>query len=253
MPAKKGKAAMSMPARLAATSAMPEAQQPKEQDAQQDAGEQPSLQVESSTGTLDFTATLHRREQSRASEDRPWVEAFFVEERHVITEPLHLRMHEDALHASSEASLYIQRSVEAPCSSNSLSAMDDQERHLPRRHVLDQLEQDSEEDLAAALKATAACTPLASWQRVGGRYPVHLDVASGVAAAPDSAGLDVIPDTVQTQDAALDERSMGGHELHSSSKRQDAGSGRHCIPDSLDDSDHHLQLPSAMKGLQDMR
>src|SRR4051812_22035283 len=77
MPAKIGKAAISMPARLAATSAMPEAQQLKQQDAWQDAGEQPSLQLESSTGTLDITAPLHGREQSRASEGWPWVEAFF--------------------------------------------------------------------------------------------------------------------------------------------------------------------------------
>ena len=253
MPAKIGKTAASMPARLAAASAMPEARQPEQQDARQRAEEQPSLQLECSSSTLDFTAPMHGREQSRAVEGRPWAEAFFVEERHVITEPLHPGMHEDALQASSEASLHQQHILEEPCSSNSLSAMEEQRRLPGGRHVLDQLEQDSEGDLPAALKAAAACTPVASWQRAGELQPLHLDAAGALAAASDPAGPDVIPDTVQKQDAALHERPEGGHEVHSSSKRQDPASGHHRIPDSLDDNDYHLQPPSAVKGLRDIR
>ncbi len=253
VPAKIGKAAPSTPAFLAAASATPEAHQPDQQDVHLQAEEQPSMQPEASSGTLDFTAPVQGREQSSAVEGRPWAQAFLVEERHVITEPLHPGSCEKALHASSEASLYRHRLLDERLNSNSLSGIAEQQRLPPGGSVLAQLQQDSQGDLAAALRATAACTPLPSWPGDGRLHSLRLDPAGEVAAASDSAGIDMIPDTVQKQDAAFPDRAEGAHELYSSSKKQTPALRRSFIPDSLDDNEYHLQPPSALKGLRDMR
>ena len=251
MPAKIGRAARGRPACIAAPSALLEAHQPSQQNARPHAEEQPSPQPESSLGTLDFTVPMHRREHSSAAEDRPWAQALYVEERHVISEPLLPGTDEGALHASPEVLLYRQQLLEEPQSSNSLSGVEEQGKLPPGRQVLDQLQQDSQGDLAAALKATGAYTPQVSWQGASRFDPLHLDLASGVGAASDSAGPDVIPDTVQKQDAAFGDRPEGAHEVHSSSKKQDPRFNY--IPDSLDKEDYHLQPSSAPKGLRNMR
>ena len=252
MPAKIGKEAHSRPAFLAGASATPEAHQPDQQAGHLHAEEQPPVQPEVSSGTLDFAAPVQQREQGSAVQGRPWAQAFLVEERHVITEPLHSGTHEEALHASSEASLYRHRLLEETHNSNSLSGIAEQQRLPTGGHVLEQLQQDSEGDLEAALKAPAR-TPLASWQRDSRLHSLHLDPLGEVAAASDSAGLDMIPDTVQKQGAAVDDRLRGDHELFSSSKKQTPALRRTFIPDSLDDNDYHLQPSSALKGLRDIR
>ena len=218
------------------------------------AEEQPPTQPESSLGTLDFTVPMHRREHSSAVQDRPWGQALFVEERHVVTEPLLPGTDQDIPHASPEAWLHKQQQLQEEWhGSNSLSGMDERGRHPPGEQVLDQLQQDCQGDLAASLKATVAHTPQVSWQGYGKLNPLPLDLASGVGAASDSAGPEVIPDTVQKQDAASDDRPEGAHELHSSGKKQDPRFRRNFIPDSLDKNDYHLQPSSAQRGLQDMR
>ena len=253
MPAKIGKEARSRPAFLAAASARPEPLQPDQQDTDLRAEQQPSMQPEASSGTLDFTAPMQGIEQSSPVQGRPWAQAFFLEERHVITEPLPPGAHEAALHASSEASLYRHRLLDEHHNSNSLSGMAEQHRLPPGGHMLEQLQQDSEGDLAAALKGTAAGTPLPSWQGNSRLHSLHLDPAGEAAAASDSAGIDMIPDTVQKQDAGFLDRAEVAHEIYSSSKKHTPALRRNFIPDSLDDSDFHLQPSSALKGLRDMR
>ena len=140
VPARIGKTAPSRAQSLAAMPAVPDQQQRALQDAIPLAEQQHSLQPESSTGTLDCTTPMHGKVQSGAAVDQPW-QAFVVEERHVITEPLH---------ASSETSMFRHHISEEHHNSNSMSGMDGHERSSAGKHVLDQLQRDSQEDLAAA-------------------------------------------------------------------------------------------------------
>ncbi len=249
VPAKIGKPAPSMAHSLAAMPAVPNQQQRAPQDATPLAEQQHSLQPESSTGTLDCTTPMHGRVQNGAAVVKPW-QAFVVEERHVITEPLH---------ASSETSMFRHHlSTELhDNNSNTMSGMDGHQRSSADEHVLDQLQRDSQEDLAAALKSAAA-NQHAAQSLPASQRSHHIDLhglesACNAVVASDSAGLDMIPDTVQKQDTSFHYRSERLHEPRSSSKREGLRSQRTFVPDSLDDEDYHLQPSSALKGLQQIR
>lgn len=206
----------------------------------------PPAQPETSTGTLDCTTPLHTTAtHSSAAPGRPWMQAVFVEERHIFTEPVPHVAWEAGLHASSAA---------AGRHYPSDGLVDRNAPALSPRAdwCADQLQDQSQEGLGAALQRAAGAEHAAEPGPACPRHPAPGHHGIGAACEEDdfsgSAGLDVIPDTVQKhqEDFATDLSEDRAHLACSSSVKKALRGLRTFVPDCLEDYDYHLeQLPGS--------
>ena len=246
MPTKIGKSAPSRVSDLASTPDLPWQQRPvhERHAADSDVAKQPDGQVETSTGTLDCTTPQGAEQGCSAAMDRPWAHAFFVEERHVITEPLLYGSCPEGQHGRLASA---SGRVEALGLSDRQHGMPDADSRLASfgsKRLADELRESSEQSLSAALRQAAGSERAARAEHPG-ELQHALDTHEDVQ--PDSAGPDMVPDTVQKQqDVAEDGCLLPG----SSSKQKAHRALRGFVPDSLEDDSYHAQQLSGLDNMQ---
>ena len=239
MPAKIGKSAPGRTANPAATPDLSWQRRPahvhEHPAAESDVAKQPHGQAEGSTGTLDCTTPHGAIQHCSAAADRPWAHAFFVEERHVITEPL---PHDFCVEGQDGKLASASSRWKASGPSDSQHGMPEAHSRLASlssKRLTAELQESSEQSLSAALRQ-AACGERAA-HAVHPRGLQHApDTHEDVQ--PDSAGPDMVPDTIQKQQAVADDGAL----LPGSSSKQEAHRAlRGFVPDSLEEDSYHVQ------------
>ena len=246
MPTKIGKSAPSRTANLAGTPDLSWQQQPvhERHAAGSDAAEQPNGQAETSTGTLDCTTPQGAKQGCSAAMDRPWAHAFFVEERHIITEPLQYDSCPEGQHGRLASASGRVEPLGLSDSQHGMPEADSRLASLGSKRLTDELLESSEQSLSAAL-----------WQAAGGKRAARAEHPGQLQHAldthedvqPDSAGPEMVPDTVQKEQDMADDGCL----LPGSSSRQQAHRAlRGFVPDSLEDDSYHAQQSLGLANMQ---
>ena len=248
MPTKIGKSAPGRTASLAVTPDLSWQQRPvhvhEQHAADSDVAEQPDGQPEASTGTLDCTTPQGAIQHCSAAADRPWAHAFFVEERHIITEPLQYGSCPEGQHGRLASASGRVEPLGLSDSQHGMPEADSRLASLGSKRLTDELRESSEQSLSAALRQ-AADSKRAARAEHPGELQHALDTHEDVQ--PDSAGPEMVPDTVQKeQDMADDGCLLPG----SSSKQQAHRALRGFVPDSLEDDSYHAQQSWGLDNLQ---
>lgn len=245
MPAKIGKPGPSRAAPHAAEASAVHPQQPDQHEGASVAvQQQQAVQSESSTGTLDCRTPLQTGRHHGAAAARPWLQALVLEERHVFTEPLARGARDDPAHASSGAFQYRRCDSEGLHSRGSVWDRTGSARGC----LADQLQRDSQGDLEAALQSATngelAARDAPPWLGDIDPDPRRGGPALSTCDQSDSAGLDIVHDTVQKQEPDISETPADRLHLPvSRSKAEALKALRSFVPDSLDeDADFPLEL-----------
>ena len=248
MPTKIGQSAPGRAATLAVTPDLSWQQRPVHvhghHAADSDVAEQPNGQPETSTGTLDCTTPQGAIQHCSAAAARPSAYAFFAEERLIITEPLQYSSCLDGQHGSL-ASASGRRDASGPSDSqHSMPEADRRLAGLDSKRPTNELQESSEQSLSAALQQAAKAENAARAE-----HPGELQHASDTHEnlQPDSAGPDVVPDTIQKQQ---DVTEVGCVLPGSSSKQEVHRALRGFVPDSLEDDSYHAQQLLGLDSMQ---
>ena len=247
MPTKIGKSAPGRTASLAVTPDVSWQQRSvhvhEQHAADSDVAEQPDGQAEASTGTLDCTTPQGASQHCSAAADRPWAHAFFVEERHIITEPLRYGSCPEGQHGRLASASGRVEPLGLSDSQHGMPEAYSRLASLGSKCLADELRESSEQSLGAALRQAggeraAQAEHLGKLQHAPHTYE---DVQ------PDSAGPNMVPDTIQKQqDVAEDGCPLPG----SSSKQKAHRALRGFVPDSLEDDSYHAQQLLGLDNLQ---
>ena len=245
MPAKIGKPGPSRAAPHAAAASAVHPQQPDQHEgASVAAQQQQAVQSESSTGTLDCRTPPETGQHHGAAAARPWLQALVLEETHVFTEPLARGARDDPAHASLGAF------QDRRCDSEGLYSRGSVWDRIgsARGCLADQLQRDSQGDLEAALQSATngelAARDAPPWLGDIDPDPRQGGPAFNACDQSDSAGLDIVPDTVQKQEPDIPETPADRLHLPASSSKAEALKAlRSFVPDSLnEDADLPLKL-----------
>ena len=248
MPTKIGKSAPGRTASLAVTPDVSWQQRPvhvhEQHAADSDVAEQPDGQPEALTGTLDCTTPQGASQYCSAAADRPWAHAFFVEERHIITEPLQYGSCPEGQHGRLASASGRVEPLGLSDSQHGMPEADSRLASLGSKRLTDELRESSEQSLSAALRQAAGSKRAARAEH-SGELQHALDTHEDMQ--PDPAGPEMVPDTVQKeQDMADDGCLLPG----SSSKQQAHRVLRGFVPDSLEDDSYHAQQSLGLDSLQ---
>ena len=159
MPTKIGKSAPGRTASLAVTPDVSWQQRPvhvhEQHAADSDVAEQPDGQPEALTGTLDCTTPQGASQYCSAAADRPWAHAFFVEERHIITEPLQYGSCPEGQHGRLASASGRVEPLGLSDSQHGMPEADSRLASLGSKRLTDELRESSEQSLSAALRQAA--------------------------------------------------------------------------------------------------